>query len=83
MASVLTTAELAEKIGTDPRTLRKFLRATTPKDSQPGKGSRYAIEGKSVRLLAKGFDAWKSAQDAKKAEADMTPEAPETEETAE
>ena len=61
-----TTAEVAEKFGTTPRTLRKFLRADArgrnAADSLPGKGSRYAIEGKDLAGLKKRFGAWQVAQ---------------------
>jgi predicted transcriptional regulator len=61
-----TTAEVAEKFGTTPRTLRKFLRsdarANGAADSLPGKGSRYAIEGKQLAPLKKRFGAWQVAQ---------------------
>lgn len=63
----LTTAQVAEKLDTTPRTLRKFLRAdakVTGADT-PGKGSRYAIEGKQVPALAKRFAKWSEAQAAK------------------
>lgn len=52
----ITAKELAVKLGTDPRTVRKFLRSTL--DDTPGKGSRYAIEGKQVQSLKKKFKAW-------------------------
>lgn len=58
-----TTAQVAEKFGTTPRTLRKFLRsdarANDRADALPGKGSRYAIEGKDLPSLKKRFNAWK------------------------
>jgi predicted transcriptional regulator len=61
-----TTAEVAEKFGTTPRTLRKFLRADARANGQgdtlPGKGSRYAIEGKALAPLKKRFAAWQVAQ---------------------
>jgi len=65
-----TTAEVAVKFDTTPRALRKFLRsdarAQGQGDSLPGKGSRYAIEGKSLAPLKKRFTAWQ-AQQAKEA----------------
>lgn len=61
-----TTAEVAEKFGTTPRTLRKFLRSDARSngtaDSLPGKGSRYAIEGKQLAPLKKRFTAWQVQQ---------------------
>lgn len=67
-----TTAEVAEKFGTTPRTLRKFLRsdarANGAADTLPGKGSRYAIEGKALAPMKKRFNAWTVAQAQEKAE---------------
>lgn len=69
-----TTAQVAEKFGTTPRTLRKFLRsdarANGNADALPGKGSRYAIEGKDLAPLKKRFGAWKVAQAEAKAKRD-------------
>ena len=57
-----STAEVAAKFETTPRTLRKFLRADAKAqdaaDALPGKGSRYAIEGKQLASLKKRFKAW-------------------------
>lgn len=64
--ATFTTAEVAEKFDTTPRTLRKFLRADARAngagDTLPGKGSRYAIEGKALAPLKKRFAAWKVEQ---------------------
>jgi predicted transcriptional regulator len=73
-----TTAEVAEKFGTTPRTLRKFLRsdarANGTADALPGKGSRYAIEGKALAPLKKRFTAWQAAQVEAKAQRDADAE---------
>lgn len=61
-----TTTEVAEKLETTPRTLRKFLRADARSrnaaDSLPGKGSRYSIEGKDIAPLKKRFKVWAAAE---------------------
>lgn len=61
-----TTAEVAEKFATTPRTLRKFLRADARAadkgDTLPGKGARYAIEGKDLAGLKKRFGVWQAAE---------------------
>ena len=61
-----TTAEVAEKFNTSPRTLRMFLRADArandAADSLPGKGSRYAIEGKALKGLQGRFNKWMAAE---------------------
>lgn len=57
-----TTTEVAEKFETTTRTLRKFLRTDARDagkgDTLPGKGSRYAIEGKDLPGLKKRFATW-------------------------
>lgn len=60
----ITTAEFAEAMETDTRTVRKFLRSITPKDEQPGKGSRWVLEGnkRSLTAMKKRFDEWDEAR---------------------
>jgi hypothetical protein len=66
----LSTAQVAEKLGTDARTLRKFLRSDACKVESVGKGARYELDTKSVPTLRKQFAAWSTAQATK-----STPEA--------
>lgn len=73
-ATLYTTAQVAEKLETTPRTLRKFLRADAAErgTETPGKGSRYSITGKEVAPLKKRFTAWSAAQaEAKAAKAEV------------
>ena len=58
------TAQVADKLETTPRTLRKFLRADAKAQGTetPGKGARYTIEGKEIAPLKKRFKAWEAAQ---------------------
>lgn len=65
----MTTNEFATELGTDSRTLRKFLRSTTPKDEQPGKGSRWVLEANAnqLRKAKKDFGAWSAKQAEEKA----------------
>jgi len=71
-AATLTPAQLATELGTDARTTRKFLRSITPKDAQPGKGSRWAIKGTKTEIAAmrKKFIAFEKAQADAKAKRD-------------
>lgn len=64
MAQVISAKELAEKFGTDGRTVRKFLRSDAKKNGTetPGKGGRYAIKAGQVKSLQKRFDAWDAAR---------------------
>jgi predicted transcriptional regulator len=78
--ATLTTKEIAEKIGTEPRTLRKFLRSEAVEsggkvgEDTPGKGGRYSIEAKEFRGLQKRFEAWSEAHTRSADEIDETPE---------
>lgn len=66
--STITAKELATRLDTDARTVRKFLRsdaAAGNAEGTPGKGSRYAIEAKQVASLKKRFNAWNAARTAK------------------
>lgn len=60
--ATITPKELAVELNTDGRTVRKFLRSITPKEDQPGKGSRWAIEKRQVKSLSKKFSAWDEAR---------------------
>ena len=62
MAQVLSPAELAVELESDARTVRKFLRSITPKENQPGKGSRWSIEKRQLRTLRKQFTEWDAAR---------------------
>lgn len=66
----LTPAEFAEMVDSDGRTVRKFLRSITPKEDQPGKGSRWSLPGtkREVTSLSKRFADWQAAQEAARAE---------------
>lgn len=65
----MNTTDFATELGTDGRTARKFLRSITPKDEQPGKGSRWNLpEGKrDLNRMKKQFEGWKADAEAKKA----------------
>lgn len=60
-AAPMTTADVAAKLETTPKTLRRFLRATA---AGVGAGSRYAFTAKDMPKLRKAFAAWESAQPA-------------------
>jgi hypothetical protein len=68
MSKTITPTELAQELGTDGRTVRKFLRSTTPKEQHPGKGSRWELDGtkRGVTQMTKRFNDWKAQQDAAK-----------------
>lgn len=56
MAKAYSIQEIVEMIpGADGRAMRKYLRKVTPKDAQPGKGSRWSIESAKIASIKKGF----------------------------
>lgn len=64
MTAVMTPAEFAVEVDSDGRTVRKFLRSITPKDEQPGKGSRWSLPAtkRDVTRLKKQFAEWSAKQ---------------------
>lgn len=66
----MTPAAFAETVDSTGREVRKFLRSITPKDDQPGKGSRWELPAgkREVTKLTKQFNEWKAAQAEKLAE---------------
>jgi predicted transcriptional regulator len=74
--ATITATELATELNTTGREVRKFLRADAKAQGNdtPGKGSRYAIEKKSIASLKKRFAAW---DEARKATPEVEDEAPE------
>jgi hypothetical protein len=63
----LTTREVADKIGTDPKTLRSFLRASSDYEAV-GSGSRYGFTAKDVPALKTKFTKWTKDRAASKVE---------------
>jgi hypothetical protein len=66
MSKTITPAEFAAEVGSTGREVRKFLRSITPREEQPGKGSRWSLPGtkREVTSLSKRFADWQSAQEA-------------------
>lgn len=63
-ATELTTRAFADAIGTDPKTLRKYLRSVTPRDEQPGKGGRWVLPGSKSEIAKhrRAFAKWQKDQ---------------------
>lgn len=53
----MNTREVAEKLDTDPKRLRRFLRAD-PTYRNAGQGGHYEFTDKDLPTLRKRFDAW-------------------------
>lgn len=62
MAVLMTSSEVAEELGIDAKTLRKFLRSDESPVEPVGQGNRYAIPKQKVRTLAKAYTAWAEAR---------------------
>lgn len=56
--ATLSSTQLAARLHTDPKTLRRFLRDS---GKGVGQGKRYQLQGNKVQLtsLQKKFEAWK------------------------
>ena len=63
--AALSAKEAAAALGTDARTLRKFLRK---RSGLVGQGNRWEIDPGEMKTLKKEFDAYISGQKAEKAE---------------
>lgn len=70
MTTMLSAKDVATKLETSPKTLRKFLREHNRSQgvATPGKGHRWEIEAKQVRSLKTAFNAWNEAKATKPAE---------------
>lgn len=68
----LTTKQVAEALGTDPKTLRVFLRASADYTAV-GSGKRYSFTTKDVGPMKTRFTKWAKERAAAKAEAATPP----------
>ena len=58
MTQKLSAKEAAAELGTDARTLRKFLRSKSSPIEPVGQGNRYEFTSKEVKTLKKAFLSW-------------------------
>ncbi|MGQ4619090.1 hypothetical protein [Nocardia sp. R7R-8] len=65
-AETLSTKQVAEALGTDPKTLRVFLRASDDYEAV-GAGSRYSFTAKDVGPMKTRFAKWLKDREAAKA----------------
>lgn len=54
----ISPKELAAELGTDPKTVRKFLRSLS--SERPGKGGRWAISTADLEAIRSRFEGWSS-----------------------
>lgn len=59
----LSTREVADKIGTDPKTLRVFLRASKDYNAV-GSGARYSFTAKDIPTMKTRFNKWTKEREA-------------------
>ncbi len=64
----LTPKDLAEKLSTDSKTVRRFLRKAHGDDA-PGQGGRWSIPAADVAKLRKEFETWQKAEEERRAKA--------------
>lgn len=67
----MTSKMVAEELGTEPRTLRRFLR-DDPTYRNAGSGGRYEFTTRDMPTLKKRFSAWQDGVDARRAKRDVT-----------
>ena len=63
----LSASDMAAAVGTDPRTLRKFLRASSHYEAC-GQGKRYTFAKKDIAPMKKRFAEWRATTERKAAE---------------
>jgi hypothetical protein len=77
--ATITPKDLADKLSTDSKTVRRFLRRQHGDDA-PGQGGRWSIPAADVKKLAKEFEAWQKSEAERKAARDAEKGKAETDE---
>lgn len=72
----MDTRAVADQLGTDPKTLRRFIRSNACPFDAVGAGGRYDFTPADVTAMADPFRAWSAGTDAPKPKA--APKAPRT-----
>lgn len=79
--TTFTAKQLARKLNTDPKTLRKFLRSKESPIEAVGQGGRYEFDAEAAKLIAAGFKDWGGVKPTKlKSTEEATEEVDDTEE---
>jgi Lon protease-like protein len=63
--TTFTAKQLARKVGTDPKTLRKFLRSTASPVEAVGQGGRYEFDSEAAELISNAFKTWSQVRPTK------------------
>jgi len=67
-SEVITPKQLAVSLGSDARTVRKFLRSDKGKGFKVGQGNRWQLEPEELDGLTAAWHTWRTALNAKVAE---------------
>ncbi len=70
--NALTTADIAEELGTTARNLRKFLRSPASPYEAVGQGARYNISSTDLADVKKLYEAWVSRPGSRSSSTDTT-----------
>lgn len=71
VAEGLSSKQVATEIGTEPRTLRRFLR-DDPTYRNAGSGGRYVFTERDIPTLLKRFTTWQAGVEVRRAKRDTT-----------
>lgn len=71
VAEGLSSKVVAEKLGTEPRTLRRFLR-DDPTYRNAGSGGRYVFTDRDMPTLKKRFASWQAGVESRRAKRDTS-----------
>lgn len=74
--SDLTTADIADSLGTTPRALRKFLRSSASPYEPVGQGARYNISSEDLVELKELFETWVARPGSRSTSTTSSPKAP-------
>jgi hypothetical protein len=58
----MDTRAVADQLGTDPKTLRRFLRSSASSVTPVGSGGRYAFTNDQLPTMRREFDGWTASQ---------------------
>lgn len=73
MPETYSAKQVANRIGTDAKTLRKFLRSSASPYTAVGQGKRYEFPKDELAEMKKLFNAWQTKNRARMTKAETTP----------
>lgn len=69
----MNAQQAAEKIGTDAKTLRRFIRSPQSTFKAVGSGARYEFNEKDIPILRKKFEEWRAGANVTRKQKSSTP----------